>query len=80
MVMTETEMVRITPQEKVILELLAKGMAEKEIAAENHVSVKTISNQKAAIFRKLGAASSAQAVAFAICRGIINNEIFKEVK
>lgn len=54
----------LTEREKEILQLIAEGLTNKEIAANIHLSEKTVRNHITAIFMKLGVSHRTQA---AIC-------------
>jgi DNA-binding NarL/FixJ family response regulator len=60
----------LTPREREIVQLLAEGGATKEIAAQLHVSIKTIETHRAQIMHKLGIRSIAQLTKFAIREGL----------
>ncbi len=55
----------LTPRQKGVLELLARGMSNKEIARELNVSVDTVKDHVAAVLKALGANSRTQAVLIA---------------
>lgn len=55
---------RLTPQERLILPLLAKGKTNKEIAVELSLSDKTVKNYLASIFDKLHLKRRTEAVAW----------------
>lgn len=55
----------LTPRQKGVLELLARGMSNKEIARELNVSVDTVKDHVAAVLKALGASSRTQAVLIA---------------
>jgi len=64
----------ITPREREIIALVAKGSANKEIAAELGISEDTVKQHVSRILQKLGAKDRAQATAEAIRRGIVKLE------
>ena len=53
----------LTPREREVLELLAAGRSQKEIAAELHLSSGTVGKHVERILKKLGVHSRAEAVA-----------------
>jgi len=53
---------RLSPQERLILPLLAKGKTNKQIAADLHLSDKTIKNYLSNIYDKLGVNRRTEAV------------------
>jgi DNA-binding NarL/FixJ family response regulator len=61
----------LTPRELEILQMLAAGLANKEIAWKLGISEHTAKFHVASIFNKLNAGSRAQAVAIGIRRGLI---------
>jgi len=56
------ESLGITPRELEILELIAAGLSNKEIAARVHVSENTVKTHSSRVFDKLGARRRTQAV------------------
>ncbi len=52
----------LTPREREVLELLARGLANDEIAGRLGITSKTVRNQVSALFDKLGVGSRAQAI------------------
>lgn len=52
----------ITPRELQVLELIAEGLSNKEIAARVHVSENTVKTHSSRVFDKLGARRRTQAV------------------
>lgn len=52
----------LTARERQVLELLARGLANEEIAERLGISAKTVRNQVSAVFDKLGVSSRAQAI------------------
>jgi DNA-binding NarL/FixJ family response regulator len=56
----------LTPREREVLEHLARGWSDKEIAAELYIGQRTVSSHVAAILAKLRVSSRAAAVAIAL--------------
>jgi DNA-binding NarL/FixJ family response regulator len=65
---------RLSPREMEVLKLLAKGLSNKEIAAQLGLVVGTIKIYVANIFTKLGVSDRTQALVAAVKRGIIDIE------
>jgi len=61
----------LTRRERQVLQMLAAGLANKEIAARLHISDHTAKFHVAAILGKLGAATRTEAVALGIRRGLV---------
>jgi DNA-binding NarL/FixJ family response regulator len=68
----------LTPRETEILNYMAQGFFNKQIALELNISEQTIKNHITSILRKLDANARTQAVIFALKRGLITLD--KEVK
>lgn len=62
----------LTPREREILALIARGMTNAQIADEVVVSVNTVRNHVANISAKLGAHSKLEALAVAIRHGLVS--------
>jgi DNA-binding NarL/FixJ family response regulator len=60
----------LTQREHDILELLAEGRANREIAGRLYLSEKTVKAHLAAIFRKLGVTNRTQAAMMAVQMGV----------
>lgn len=56
----------LTPREREVLSLLVDGKRTGEIAADMHISPKTVSTHIEHIMRKLGTLSQAQTIAIAV--------------
>ena len=61
----------LTPRESEVLQMLANGLANKEIAARLSISEHTVKFHVASILGKLGAGSRTEAVSLGIRRGIV---------
>ena len=61
----------LTPREKEVLRLIAKGMANKEISAALGVSSRTVESHRAHILAKLKLKSAAELVRYAIRNGMV---------
>ena len=63
---------QITPREKEVLQTLAEGLSNKEIAARLHMSVDTERTHMMNILNKLGVHSRLQALIFAARHGLVD--------
>lgn len=61
----------LTDREREILDLLAKGLSNADIAAELTISVHTVRNHVANLSAKLGAHSKLEVLAIAVRRGLV---------
>lgn len=61
----------LTPRERSVLELVARGLTNRAIGAELFISEKTVSVHLTRVMAKLGATSRTEAVAIAMSRGLI---------
>lgn len=61
----------LTPRENTVLQLLAQGLQNKEIAAELVITERTVKFYVSAILSKLGAGNRTEAVAIAVQRGLV---------
>jgi len=62
---------RLTPREREVLQLVAEGRTNKEIAGLLSISIKTVETHRGAILRKLDLHDTASLVRYAIRRGLI---------
>ncbi|HEY3867930.1 MAG TPA: tetratricopeptide repeat protein [Actinocrinis sp.] len=60
----------ITAREAEVLGLLGRGLPNREIAAQLHLSVSTVERHLATIYRKLGLRSRVEAARFAVANGL----------
>jgi DNA-binding NarL/FixJ family response regulator len=58
--------IRLTPRQKVILQLLVEGKTNKEMAGTLHLSLKTIEFHKTRIMKSLGVKNTAELTQFAL--------------
>ncbi len=63
---------RLTPRQREVLQLIAEGRANREIAALLHVSVKTVENHRAHLMEALDLHSTAELTQYAIRKGVIS--------
>ncbi|MQA15865.1 MAG: AAA family ATPase [Pseudonocardiaceae bacterium] len=61
----------LTPREQAVLELVARGRANRRVGAELFISEKTVSVHLSRVMAKLGASSRTEAVAVAHARGLL---------
>lgn len=61
----------LTDREREILQLMARGAANKEIAAQLFISENTVKTHVSNLFQKLGARDRTEAVTRALARGLI---------
>lgn len=59
----------LTPREADVLRLLARGLANKEIAAELALSVNTVERHLTTVYQKIGCRSRTEATVFALTHG-----------
>jgi DNA-binding NarL/FixJ family response regulator len=66
-------MLHITPWERSALELLASGITMSQMGGRLGMSEREIEHRLAALFAKMGAESTSEAVAAAARRGLLRN-------
>ena len=62
----------LTPREREVLQLVAEGRPNKQIAAILGIAVRTVEVHRASIMRKLGIADQAGLVRYAVRKGIVS--------
>lgn len=65
--------VRLTPREAEVLQLVAEGLANKQIAAELHISIKTVEKHRQSLMETLGIHDTAGLTRHAIATGVIDS-------
>jgi DNA-binding NarL/FixJ family response regulator len=68
----EDRLDRLTDREREVLQLIAEGRTNREIASRLHVTVKTVEAHRAHLMDKLGLHSTADLTKYALRKGIIN--------
>ncbi|MGH8968109.1 MAG: response regulator transcription factor, partial [Actinomycetes bacterium] len=68
---TPAEMAQLTPREREILTLLARGMSNADVAVQLFISEATVKTHLARVMMKLGVREKAQAVAAAYQTGLV---------
>ena len=63
--------VELSKREREVLERLARGLSNEQIAAELGVAVQTVRNYVSTVYDKLGVSSRPQAIVWARERGIV---------
>jgi DNA-binding NarL/FixJ family response regulator len=62
----------LTSREREILQLLAEGKANKEVATDLNISTYTVETHRSHILQKLNLHNSAELVLYAVRKGIIS--------
>ena len=68
---TPAEMAQLTPREREVLSLMARGLSNADVAVELFISEATVKTHLARVMMKLGVREKAQAVAAAYQTGLI---------
>jgi DNA-binding NarL/FixJ family response regulator len=68
----ETGKARLSPQELLVLKLVAEGLRNKEIADQLAVSTKSVETYRSRLMAKLGCSSTAELVRYAVREGILS--------
>jgi len=70
-VMLRVSRIQLSPRESEILQLIARGMRNREVGKQLFISENTVRNHLLNIFEKLGTKSRTEAVAMAIQQGLV---------
>ncbi|HEX8932810.1 MAG TPA: response regulator transcription factor, partial [Pseudonocardiaceae bacterium] len=68
---TPAEMAQLTPREREVLSLMARGLSNADVALELFISEATVKTHLARVMMKLGVREKAQAVAAAYQTGLV---------
>jgi DNA-binding NarL/FixJ family response regulator len=63
----------LTPRERQVLQLVSKGLTNKEIGAQLHIAENTVKNHLRNILEKLHLQNRAQAAAYAVREGLVDD-------
>ena len=63
---------KLTPREQEVLQALAEGLSDKEIAERLYIGIGTVRTHITSILAKLGVQSRLQALVFAVRHGLVN--------
>jgi DNA-binding NarL/FixJ family response regulator len=66
---------RLTPREAEVLQLVAEGSANKQVAADLRISVKTVEKHRQSLMTKLGLHNTASLTRYAIAAGVITGAV-----
>ncbi len=64
----------LTPREREVLQLVTRGMTNKEIGAQLHIAENTVKNHLRNILEKLHLQNRAQAAAYAVREGLVDGD------
>jgi len=64
----------LTPRQREVLQLVAEGLATKQIAARLHLSTKTVETHRAQLMQRLNCHSLAELIKFAIREGVTSSD------
>lgn len=67
--------IKLTPREMEVLQLIAEGKANKQTAAELHISIKTVEKHRQNVMEKLNIHDTAGLTRYAITAGIIESSV-----
>ncbi len=71
----KTTLVHLSSREVEVLQLIAEGEANKQIAAELAISIKTVEKHRDHLMRKLNIHDTASLTRYAIAEGIIDSDV-----
>jgi two-component system response regulator NreC len=62
----------LTPRQREVLQLIAEGHPNREIAEMLHISVKTVETHRSHVMERLDLHSTAELAQYALLKGMIN--------
>ena len=65
----------LTPREREVLQLIADGWANKQIAADLHISIKTVEKHRQSVMNKLDIHETAGLTRYAISAGLVESSV-----
>ena len=65
----------LTERERAVLQMIAEGMSNKEMASRFSIAPKTVEHHRAQVMQKLGLHSVATLTRYAVRQGLVSNEI-----
>jgi len=68
---------QLSPREREIVRLIARGRTNKEIAKRLSISVRTVERHRSSIMNKLGLQNRAELIAYAVQQGLMSGENVK---
>jgi len=71
---TAADTPELSQRQREVLQLLAEGLASKEIASRLHISVKTVTTHRQSIMSKLNIRSIAELTKYAVRTGLTSLE------
>lgn len=71
----KSEQNRLTSREVEVLQLIAEGLANKQVATELGISIKTVEKHRQSVMQKLGIHDTAGLTRHAITTGVIENSV-----
>lgn len=69
---SKVDLKMFTPRERALLNLIAEGYKNKEIADELYISEKTVRENQVRLMRKLHAPKVSSVIVYALTKGLIN--------
>ena len=77
--MRKTSGVKLTSREAEVLQLVAEGSANKQVAAELGISIKTVEKHRQRLMDKLNIHDTAGLTRYAIATGVIESSVYRTI-